>query len=273
MDNDDALVGRILTRREALRLLGSASLSAAFLAACQEDAPAPAATSATMGTPSATAASVQAAASASANSGATVAATVPACIVRPALTEGPYFVDERLNRSDIRVEPSDNSIVPGIPLVLTFQVASIAANACNAASGVMVDVWQCDAAGRYSDVQDAGFNTKGKKFLRGHQVTDATGRAAFITIYPGWYPGRAAHIHFKVRTMAVGRASDFTSQVFFDESTSDQVYTQTPYNRPGTRMRNASDGIFRQDGNKLLLNLTKTATGYASTFEIGLQSA
>lgn len=267
MDNDDAPVGRILTRREALLLLGSASLGAAFLAACQGDAPPPAATSAPAGTPGVTPAG------SSATPGVTAAVAVPACIVRPALTEGPYFVDEKLNRSDVRIEPSDNSVVPGVPLVLTFQVASIAANACNAFAGAVVDVWQCDAAGRYSDVQDAGFNTRGKKFLRGHQVTDATGKAQFTTIYPGWYPGRATHIHFKIRTAAGGRTSDFTSQLFFDEATSDQVYAQAPYNKPGARTRNANDGIFRQDGAKLLLNLTRTAAGYASTFEIGLQSA
>lgn len=266
MNNDDQPIGHILTRREALVLLGSASLGAAFLAACGDDPPAPAGNSSATGTPTAT--GTEAAATASA----TAAVAVPSCIVRPALTEGPFFVDEKLNRSDIRIEPSDNSAIGGIPLVLTFNVASIAPNACNALAGAMVDVWQCDAAGWYSDVQDGAADTRGKKFLRGHQVTDASGKAQFTTIYPGWYRGRATHIHFKLRRTDAGKTSDFTSQLFFDEAISDEVFAKAPYNKAGNRTRNTSDGIFQQSGGKLLMALTKTATGYAGTFEIGLQA-
>lgn len=270
MDNDDTPVGRILSRREALILLGSASLGAAFLAACSDESPIAKATASAAGSPSATAATATAAASAAAS--ATAAVAVPSCIVRPELTEGPFFVDAKLNRSDIRVEPSDNSTVAGTALVLTINVASIATNACSALVGAVVDVWQCDAAGRYSDVQDQGADTRGKKFLRGSQVTDASGKTQFTTIYPGWYPGRATHIHFKIRRSVGGRTSEFTSQFFFDEAISDEVFAKAPYLKPGNRTRNATDSIFRASGDKLTLALTKTATGYASTFDIGLQA-
>ncbi len=270
MDNDDAPVGRILSRREALILLGSASLGAAFLAACSDDSPIARATASVTGSPSATEATATAAASAAAS--ATAAVAVPSCIVRPELTEGPFFIDEKLNRSDIRVEPSDNSMMPGTPLVLTVNVASIATNACSALVGAVVDMWQCDAAGRYSDVQDQGADTRGKKFLRGSQVTDASGKATFTTIYPGWYQGRATHIHFKIRRSVGGKTSEFTSQFFFDEAVSDEVYAKAPYLTTGNRTKNATDGIFRESGGKLTLALTKTATGYASTFDIGLQA-
>jgi protocatechuate 3,4-dioxygenase beta subunit len=270
MDNDDAPVGRILSRRDALILLGSASLGAAFLAACSDESPIAKATASATGSPSATEATATAAASAAAS--ATTAVAVPSCIVRPELTEGPFFVDAKLNRSDIRVEPSDNSTVAGTPLVLTINVASIATNACNALAGAVVDLWQCDAAGRYSDVQDQRADTRGKKFLRGSQVTDASGKTQFTTIYPGWYPGRATHIHFKIRRSVGGRTSEFTSQLFFDEAISDEVFAKAPYLKSGNRTKNATDGIFRASGDKLMLALTKTATGYASTFDIGLQA-
>lgn len=69
--------------------------------------------------------------------------------------------------------------------------------------------------------------TKGQKFFRGYQVTDATGKAQFTTIYPGWYQARAVHIHFKVlATPADGKDSEFTSQLFFDESLADLVPAQ-----------------------------------------------
>lgn len=270
MDNDDQPIGRILTRREALVLLGSASLGAAFLAACDGDAPV-ADPTATPGTTSTAPAGIEGSPSPTASASSAVA--VPSCIVRPALTEGPFFVDEKLNRSDIRTDPSDNSMVEGVPLVVTFNVASIAQNACNALGGATVDMWQCDAIGRYSDVQDRGGDLRGKKFLRGYQVTDASGKAQFTTIYPGWYPGRATHIHFKIRsTTTAGRTADFTSQFFFDEAVNDEVYAKAPYNKPGSRVRNTTDGIFQQSAGKLLLPVTRTAIGYATTFDIGLQA-
>ncbi len=269
MENDDQPIGRILTRREALVLLGSASLGAAFLAACDGEPrpPGPAVPASVSATAPGSAATTS-----TAPTSAPEAVAVPSCIVRPALTEGPFFVDERLNRTDIRTDPSDNSVVAGVPLAVTFRVASIASNACNALGGATVDLWQCDAIGRYSDVHDGRTDLRGKKFLRGYQITDAGGRAHFMTIYPGWYPGRAAHIHFKIRTVSSGRTADFTSQLFFDESVNEEVYANAPYNRPGNRTRNTGDGIFQQSGGKLLVPVTRTATGYAATFDIGLQA-
>ena len=103
------------------------------------------------------------------------AASLPSCVVRPEQTEGPYFVDEKLNRSDIRNEPSDNSSKPGVPLRLEFQVSRIAGGACAPLNGAIVDVWHCDALGVYSDVRDSKFDARGKKFLRGYQQTDTNG--------------------------------------------------------------------------------------------------
>src|SRR4051812_33119410 len=80
------------------------------------------------------------------------AAALPNCVVRPALTQGPYFVDKQLERSDIRVEPSDNSVKPGVQLNLTFNVSDVRDNTCKPLQGVHVDVWHCDAGGAYSGV-------------------------------------------------------------------------------------------------------------------------
>src|SRR5207253_10058042 len=156
-------------------------------------------------------------------------AAVPSCVVRPALTEGPYFVDEKLNRSDIRSDPSDGTVKPGAQLTLTVNVSRVSGASCLPLAGATVDVWHCDALGVYSDATDPGFNTKGKKFLRGYQTTDANGKVQFTTIYPGWYQGRAVHIHFKIRTSATGASKEFTSQWFFDETLTDQVHAQQPY--------------------------------------------
>ena len=278
MDNDDRPVGRVLSRREALALMGLGG--ATLLAACLPDlggsTPSPTATTAhttaaaptlaQAASPTAPAASTEAPAMADTGS-------LPACVVRPEQTEGPYFVDEMLNRSDIRSDPSDGSAVEGIPLQLTFRVSQVGANLCAPLAGAQVDIWHCDALGVYSDVRDRSFDTSGKKFLRGYQVTGADGVARFTTIYPGWYQGRTVHIHFKIRTdPSAGQAYEFTSQLYFDDALSDQVFTQQPYAAKGQRStRNENDGIFRDGGQDLLLAVTPVSNGYTTTFDIGMQ--
>lgn len=194
----------------------------------------------------------------------------PSCVVRPELTEGPYFVDEKLNRSDIRTDPSDGSVSGGVPLRIVMNVSRVDGSSCTPLVGALVDIWHCDARGVYSDVPSEG--SSGKKFLRGYQATDANGRVEFKTIYPGWYQGRAVHIHFKIRAPAgSSRSYEFTSQLFFDDALSDRVYASAPYRSEGERdQRNTTDGIFRNGGDELLLALTSEGTGYAGTFDIGL---
>jgi protocatechuate 3,4-dioxygenase beta subunit len=200
------------------------------------------------------------------------AAAVPICAVRPEQSEGPYFVDEKLNRADIRVDPSDGSVRPGVPLRLQFSVSRISDGRCDPLSSAIVDVWHCDASGIYSDVRDLRFDTRGKKFLRGYQVTDAKGTAQFDTIYPGWYEGRAVHIHFKIRTDSASRGREFTSQLFFDEAVTDQVHQQLPYDRHGRRtILNNDDFSYRRGGKQLIPALSKDSQRYNAKFEIGLQ--
>lgn len=272
MENDDEMVGRVLTRREAIQLLGAVGL--ATLVGCGPEAevaetavsPTTAAASTiippTTTMPDPTAALVDAATSANA---------VPTCVVRPALTEGPYFVDERLNRSDIRADPTTGTVVDGAPLLLAFNVSQITAEGCTAFPGAIVDIWHCDARGIYSDASDRSFNTVGQKFLRGYQETDANGRVQFLTIYPGWYNGRAVHIHFKIRSSLADAGVEFTSQLFFDEAYTDQVYQQEPYASTGQRtILNSQDGIYQRSGEQLTLTVAEGSDGYVASFDIGL---
>jgi protocatechuate 3,4-dioxygenase beta subunit len=267
MDTDDLPVGRVLTRREIVRLLALGGAS--VLVGCDR-ANAGVDTTA-VGTTAGKAVATSALAKA------------PACVVRPELTVGPYFVDRQLERSDIRSEPTTNAMRTGAPLALAFNVVDVRNRQCTPLAGAMVDVWQCDAGGVYSGFSDArmGFNTVGQTFLRGYQITDSNGSARFTTIYPGWYPGRTVHIHFKIRTPAsavlADRSSDvyeFTSQLFFDDTLSDRVFAQAPYAAKGQRdMKNADDGIYREAGSQLVLAVAPANAGYTSTFDIGLDLA
>jgi Protocatechuate 3,4-dioxygenase beta subunit len=246
MDNDDIQIGTLLSRREALTLLGLTG--AAFLTH-----------------PAGVLSSSGRIRDAQPN--------LPGCIVRPEETEGPYFVDEKLNRSDISTDPSDGTTVAGSPLLLAFVVSRISGGACAPLAGAQVDVWQCNAAGVYSDVKDPAFNTIGKKFLRGNQVTGTSGHAIFKTIYPGWYEGRAVHIHFKIRAAEIATAKVFTSQLYFNDALTDEVHKAAPYVKPGKRTRNEADAIYNDGtGKQLMLPVRPDDIhGYSGVFRIALK--
>lgn len=203
----------------------------------------------------------------------TVSADSLSCVAKPQQTEGPYFVDEKLNRSDIRLDPTTNTMKEGTPFKLKFNVSKINNGACSPLVGAYVDIWHCDAEGSYSDARDRSFDTRGQKYLRGYQITDTNGSVEFQTIYPGWYSGRAVHIHFKIRLFAADQKTyEFTSQLYFDDLLTDQVHLQMPYAKKGSRdTRNSRDGIFSNGGNQLTLNVTQNTEGYLATFDIGLE--
>lgn len=193
------------------------------------------------------------------------------CASTPAQTEGPFFVDERLERSDIRSDPMDGTIRPGTPLTLALRIVASADGPCAPLANVIVDVWHCDALGRYSDAQGMGMRTKGSKFLRGYQVTDALGQVRFTTIYPGAYPGRAVHVHFKVRTQG-DRPRAFTSQLYFDDVLTDRVHAHPPYaGAISRRMRNADDALFRDGGRALVLDVVANGEGFAAQYDVGVR--
>jgi protocatechuate 3,4-dioxygenase beta subunit len=239
MLNDDTLVGRLLNRREILEMLG---LSGAGMLALGLPADA-------------------------------LQGVLPACVVRPAEVEGALFVDEQLQRSDIRSDPASGLVKAGALLELTFTVSRAGTNGSTALAGAHVEVWHCDAVGVYSDANDRSLNTIGQRFLRGHQLTDATGQARFTTIYPGWYPGRAVHVNFKIRTSpSEAHGHEFSSQLYFDDDLTDRIHLLQPYaSRVSNRLRNHTDEMYLQGGRQLTLTVSETARNLAASFEIGLQ--
>lgn len=241
MRSDDAGSGTVLSRRELLTYLGA---SGAVLLA---------------GWPLAGA------------TGDSMARAHPSCVARPEQTMGPFFVDERLNRSDIRSDPATCEQRTGVPLDLTFNVSQLVAGSCSPLASAVIDVWHCDGLGTYSDVEDRRVRTIGQRFLRGYQLTDASGTARFHTIYPGWYPGRTVHIHFRIHGGSSSRGYEFASQLYFPDELTDRVHAHPPYSQNGRRAtRNGDDFLYRHGGDQLLVKASKTADGYSAAFDVGL---
>ncbi|MGI0032879.1 MAG: twin-arginine translocation pathway signal protein [Nitrososphaeraceae archaeon] len=200
----------------------------------------------------------------------------------PQQIEGPYFVDEMPNRSDIRSDTSDGSAEEGIPLRLIIHVYDVDDGSCVPLKGAKVDLWHTDSQGVYSAVKDMG--TSERNFLRGYQVTDSNGTVEFTTIYPGWYEGRAIHIHDKVRTFNGSETTlEWTSQLYFNNSINQLVHKQAQYSNHGPPQTTneedivysggSADGLVQRDsGEQLIINLTKDESTYVGTFNIVLNA-
>ncbi len=162
------------------------------------------------------------------------------CQLQQEVTEGPFYIDPKLLRSDITEGK------PGLPMQLRLQVVTAD---CVPVVGARVDVWHCDALGVYAGVQNMGDggDTSGQTFLRGTQQTDNAGTVTFQTVFPGWYRGRTTHVHYKVFLDA---QTVLTSQIFFDEAVNAEIYAEHPaYARQAERdMLNAEDGIAADAG-------------------------
>lgn len=180
------------------------------------------------------------------------------CMLQPELTEGPFYIDERLNRADITEGR------PGAAMDLALQVVTAD---CTPVEGARVDVWHCDALGAYSGVSGASDET----FLRGTQVTGAGGVAKFRTIYPGWYRGRTTHIHYKV---FLGDRTVLTSQVFFPDALSDYLYRSVePYDGRGRRdTTNDGDRIARQAGEGAYAQVREMPGAYDASLVVGIDN-
>jgi protocatechuate 3,4-dioxygenase beta subunit len=189
---------------------------------------------------------------------AAVASGLVTCVLAPELTEGPYYVEGDKVRRNITEGK------PGAPLTLRLAVVDV--STCKPIRNAAIDIWHCDAGGVYSGTSVQ--STADRTFLRGIQRTDGKGSALFRTIYPGWYPGRAVHIHLKVY---IGGNTVHTGQLFFPDALTDAVYRRSPYNRrPGRDTRNTGDSIFRNGGARSLLKLTRSGKGYVGRIAMGV---
>jgi protocatechuate 3,4-dioxygenase beta subunit len=201
-------------------------------------------------------------------------ATLATCVLTPEVTEGPYWIDNKLTRRDVREGR------PGLPLMLEFTIVN--AKTCKPIKAADVEIWHADASGDYSGFDGgssggpgggAGPATK-TRYLRGHQRSDAQGKASFLTIFPGWYRGRTPHVHMKVHVGSADRVVH-TGQVFFNEAIQASVYKTGAYaSRGSADTPHARDMIFAQaGGSRAVVKLGRRpggARGYVGRIVIGV---
>ena len=233
-----------LTRRQALEAISGVA-AVAITAACSDSGGSPVTPDSTSGGSSSS-----------------------SCAATPSETAGPYpdRVGMINNQAFFRRDITEGR--PGLALSLVLTVVNTNQN-CQPLSNAAVEIWQCDASGNYSEYAQPGYDGTGQTFLRGLQTTNAGGQVTFATIYPGWYAGRATHIHVEVFVNGVSRK---TTQVAFPETTTATIYASGVYAAKGRNpTTNASDMVFSDGTSQQLATLTGSVTsGYTATLTIGV---
>jgi protocatechuate 3,4-dioxygenase beta subunit len=215
------------------------------------------------------------------------------CVLTPEQTEGPYYIDVGLVRSNITEGR------PGVPLELNLMVQR--AGTCQPIADAVVEIWHCDALGGYSGFAAETVQAQGEsptspspkpafpgpkpgsappggsqqptnqlRFLRGGQATGRDGRVKFSTVYPGWYRGRTVHIHVKVHA---GGNEVHTGQLYFDDALSNQVFARAPYSQhPNRDTTNANDGIYAQGGRQSIVDVKQNGSGMVGSITLTVQA-
>jgi len=198
----------------------------------------------------------------------TTGGTGSSCAITPSETEGPYPDKTGMlnNPAFFRRDVTEGR--PGLPVTLTLTIVNVNSS-CSPVSNASVEIWQCDGSGNYSEYAQPGYDGTGQTFLRGLQTSDANGQVTFRTIYPGWYAGRATHIHVDVFR---GSSLVKTTQIAFPESVSAAVYRTGVYASKGQNTTsNAGDMVFADGVQDELAAVTDdTTSGYTATITIGV---
>ncbi|PPK67470.1 intradiol ring-cleavage dioxygenase [Actinokineospora auranticolor] len=220
----------------------------------------------------------------------TLLAGAGTCGLSPTTTQGPYYFDPDKLRGDVREDR------PGTRLDLALKVVD--SESCGPLKDLVVEIWHCDAKGRYSGAEKlsaSGFGSMGgsmpsgmpmptgmmmpgssgdmadltpqddTRYLRGAQVSDAQGVVRFTTVWPGWYTGRTVHIHVMVH---VNNTKALVTQLMFDEKLNNKVFAVAPYaSHLGRDTTNAKDTIFKND---MLMGVKAAGTGYIAAKTLGV---
>lgn len=239
-----------MERKHFLKSLLVGALSApALLAACGKDAESVTPATGTTGATGTTTAS-------------------GSCAAAPTETEGPF--PTHTPASYVRADITDGKA--GYKLTATLTLTD-SKTSCAPLAGVLVDIWHCDAEGNYSEYGGSGMqstNYTGVHFLRGRQTTDASGQVKFTSIFPGWYSGRATHIH--VHVFSASGTSLLVTQIAFPEGTGSAVAAVNGYAKTLSGYTyNKSDNVFSDDtsGAEIATVTGSTTNGFLLSISLG----
>lgn len=194
---------------------------------------------------------------------------------------GPYPLDGALVRQDVTEGKA------GVPVAFTFTVVDESSE-CTPIEGALVEIWQCDALGEYSGFVGANGHDEDDDgtFLRGAQITGATGQVQFISIWPGHYTGRCVHTHIRVHTDVTLTGDSYTGgnlihtgQSFYDPDINAQIQVLDPYSANTTPETQLDDDRVYDGGGASSGLLTLTALGdavtdgYAATLTLGVNNS
>ena len=200
----------------------------------------------------------------------TVTSTTPGtCVLIPEETQGPYPLFNDIASAAMYQREDITEGKAGMPLKLTLNIVNVSSS-CAPITTAMVYVWHCDKDGVYSGYSQQGADTRGQTFLRGVQTTDTNGQVTFATIFPGWYQGRATHIHFRVYLALDLHA---TSQLAFPTDVETAVYASSLYAARGQNQTSPSeDGIFSDGVRYQVPTMTADPAtgGYAAALTVGI---
>lgn len=190
------------------------------------------------------------------------------CSVTPSETDGPF--PTKVPANFVRKDITDGRT--GVAMTLNITIKNANAS-CAALAGAILDVWHCDKDGYYSEYGGSGMqsvNFQSVDFLRGRQMTDANGLAAFTSIFPGWYSGRAPHVHVHIYN-ASGK-SLLVTQIAFPYDITSTVYTTAQaqgYTKGSQDTTNERDNVFSDGFTTELATLAgSVSVGYTLTHTV-----
>jgi protocatechuate 3,4-dioxygenase beta subunit len=204
-------------------------------------------------------------------SGGAPASSQATCTLIPSETAGPFPLDLTTNTFYFRQDVREDRI--GVPLKVRMRI--VGADNCAPMPNVRVNIWHCDKEGQYSGYDNSmNPGQAGKTYLRGYQIADANGEVEFLTIFPGWYPGRVCHIHFQVY---VSTSYSAVSQLTFPQDAKQTLYTANTniYTEGADPLAPSQDGVFA-DGyayQMATLTVNEEIGGYESFLELTVRGA
>jgi len=162
----------------------------------------------------------------------------------------------------------------GIPLTLNITLENTK-NSCELLGGYYIYIWHCTIQGQYSAYTGTGNGTHSRTetYLRGIQQTDSSGLASFETVFPGWYNGRAVHIHVEIYKNIDDATPIKTTQIAFPTAVTQTVNNATAYGYKGTSgmLYNNNDNIFSDGTSTQMLSVSgSNSAGYAGNIVFGV---